>query len=368
MRLSNNSPTKAGTRASKFLLATVFLTAGVMTDVNAVTDSDPNQLREISTASLGANKTPNNPNLIKQKERKLDEVTAGTIMRSGVVYPKHKPLPELDRIREFLRQNRPATSAAEVAELIKGLQSGDPDALANFEKYMATYLAKSHGTRSAQIIDALNAIIDTPNMYKTDPHHAQRLLDKAFDKFITMDYNMKNDLDFSRTNLDGKFIAGLDLRKTGLGTEQLYTFSDWASTNVSGLDLSGVDFKEKNTTGTIFKHANLSNTDWSGKNMQNNNLTRANLSGANLSNTNLSGNSTARRANFNGSNLSGANGAGGNFELANFREANMQNSDFSNSNLRGANLSGANVEGANFEGAQRGGVIGCVPIKKGTEA
>jgi uncharacterized protein YjbI with pentapeptide repeats len=297
---------------------------------------------------------PDNKDMIKAKERKLSEVIEGTIMRSGVVYPKHKPLPETELDREFLRHGRPASTQREINELIKGLQSGDKDAIANFEKNMAKYLSKANGDRSEKLVDALNDIIDNPNKFKLNKGYAQSLLDKAFDKFITMDYNTKNDLDFSRTNLEGKFIAGLDLRKTKLSGNELGEFTDWANTNVSGLNLKDVNFTSKNTLGTIFKQANLENSTWTGKDMRGNNLSGANLKGANLSNTNLSGNTTARNANFQGANLGGTNASGGVFRSSNLSGANLSNSNFSGSDLRGANLAGANTSGANFSGARQG--------------
>jgi uncharacterized protein YjbI with pentapeptide repeats len=312
-------------------------------------------------AWVGGNQVggPKDPDSIKAKERKLEEVIAGTIMRSGVVFPKHKPLPQIEQAREFLRQGRPATTAAEVAELIKSLQEGDPKALANFEKHMAKYISKLNGNRSAELIGALNEVIDNPNAYKLRQGYAQNLLDKAFDQFIAMDYHTKNDLDFSRTNLEGKFIAGLDLRKTKLGTDQLHTFTDWAKTDVSGLDLTGMDFTNKNTTGTIFKSANLENSNWNGKNMTRNNLWGANLSGAQLQGADLSRNSTAKKANFSGANLTGATAHRGTFEGGSFQGAILTNADFSNSKLRGANLSGAETTGTNFTGAEFGDLPSC---------
>jgi len=302
---------------------------------------------------------PKDPDGIKAKERKLEEVIAGTMMRSGVVYPKHKPLPQIEQAREFLKQNRPATSAAEISELIKGLQEGDPKALANFEKHMAKYLSKLNGNRASQLISSLNEVIDNPNAFKLRQGYAQDLLDKSFDQFIGMDYHTKNDLDFSRTNLEGKFIAGLDLRKTKLGTDQLHSFTDWANTDVSGLDLTGMDFTNKATGGTIFRSANLQNSNWAEKNMTRNNLTGANLSGAQLQGANLSKNSTAKRANFSGADLTGANASGGTFEGGSLRNAILTNADFSKARLRGVDISGAEVTGTNFEGAQFGSLPNC---------
>jgi uncharacterized protein YjbI with pentapeptide repeats len=309
-------------------------------------------------AVSGDRAVPSNPDAIKAQERKLQEVIAGTIMRSGVVYPKHRPLPQIELDREFLRQNRPATNPAEIAELIKGLQSGDPDAIANFEQHMASYLAAGNGNRGKQIMDALNGVIDNPNAYKLNRGYAQSLLDRAFDAFVGMDHNSKADLDFSRINLDGRYIAGLDLRKTGLGTAQLSDFTDWANTNVSGLNLNGVDFTAKNTGGTIFRGSDLSNTTWGNKDMSSNNFTRANLSGADLAGANLAGNQTMGRANFSGANLTGATAGGGMFRDANLQNAILTDADFSNTDLRGARLSGANTTGTNFNGAQTGPSIG----------
>lgn len=323
----------------------------------AVVDTQGPSPQASSISALRSN--PNNPDQIKAKENKLKEVISGTIMRTGVVYPKHQPLPELDRIREFLRQGRPATTSAEIQELVKGLQAGDKDALENFEKHMGMYLANSSGTRAQQIIRALNGVIDSPNQFKLNQGYAQTLLDKAFDKFNTMDYNSKADLDFSRTNLDGKFIAGLDLRKTNLGSGQLQTFTDWANTDVSGLDLSGVNFTEKNTVGTVFEEANLSDSIWNNKDMSNNNLFKANLTGAKLIGANLSNNTTAERANFSGADLTGANGSGGTFRGANFSGAELGNANFSNSDLRGVNLNGANVPNTDFAGAVTGPAVDC---------
>ncbi|MEM7593746.1 MAG: pentapeptide repeat-containing protein [Cyanobacteria bacterium P01_A01_bin.83] len=101
--------------------------------------------------------------------------------------------------------------------------------------------------------------------------------------------------------------------------------------NLSGADLSGLDFGRKGGKGIIYNQR----IDFSG----------ANLSGANLSGTNLSW-AMIEFANLREANLSGANLDGVNFEGTCLIDAILTDANITGCSFPGADLTGANLTGA----------------------
>lgn len=102
---------------------------------------------------------------------------------------------------------------------------------------------------------------------------------------------------------------------------------DLSYTNLSGLNLYGVNLAQSNLYKTNLSNANLATVNLEGAI-----LSAANLSGANLNFANLSG------AILSAANLSGANLNYANLHRANLYLANLQNAILDNTILDGANL------------------------------
>jgi len=297
----------------------------------------------------GANLSPINPvnasddkgrgrgGITEEKKKKIiEETIEGTVMRSGVVYPIHAPIPAIDLARQFLREGRPAVSGNELRELVNGLTAGDPKALENFRAHMQSYLMDP--SKGPQLIGALNRAIDNPNAYKADPNFAKGVLREAFDKFLTLNGDARPNTDFSRVDLSGFMIAGTDLRATGLKANNLNQFSDRTGTNASGLDLKGVAWENKTVIDSIFSKSVLDNANFANKN-----LAGTSFADAYLKNANFSG-----AQNMGSSNFSGARAGGANFSGVSAPGANFNGADLSKANLSGANLQGADLRGANL--------------------
>jgi uncharacterized protein YjbI with pentapeptide repeats len=276
----------------------------------------------------------------EKKKKLMEEVTDGTLMRGGVVYSKHAPVPDIELARQFLTEGRPAASAAEMQELIKGLTTGERASLDNFRKFMDNYLMDSN--KGPQLVNALNKAIDNPNAYKADPTFAKGVLREAFDKFISLDGGSRPNTDFSRVDMDGMMIAGLDLRKTGLKANKLNYFQDWSGTNASGLDIRGVNWQDKTVTGSIFAGSIMENADFTGKN-----ISGTSFANAQLKNAKFNGTTTSSNTNFSGANARGAN----------FSGMEAPNGNFAGTDLRRANMNGANLSGADFRGADSRGMV-----------
>ena len=160
--------------------------------------------------------------------------------------------------------------------------------------------------------------------------------------------------------------------------------ADFYATNLSGLDLAGIDFKGANLTAAVLNRANLA-----GANLSRCNLTVSFAEGANLAGANLQGammfSMQLQGADLRGANLSGArligdlrranleqavltkmNGAAdmknqsmglmrANLVSANLKGANLSGSDFSRGDFSFSDLSGANLAGTKLSGAELSG-------------
>src|SRR5436190_1441548 len=169
-----------------------------------------------------------------------------------------------------------------------------------------------------------------------------------------------------------------------LGKASASAPADFYSKNLSGLDLSGIDFKGANLTAAVLNRsnltganlsrcnltvsfaegANLTNADLRGAMMFSMQLQGANLKGANLSGARLIGD--LRKANLEGSVLTKMDGAAdmknqsmglmrANIVSANLRGADLSGSDFSRADFSFSDLSGANLAGTRLSGAEFSG-------------
>jgi len=142
---------------------------------------------------------------------------------------------------------------------------------------------------------------------------------------------------------------------TQVGTCKLEPYAQCSGANLSGADLSHVNFYG----------ADLHNANLQGANLSYVRLQHANLQGANLSGTNMH-QVLAWRANVKSASLTGANLAGAVFTDANFdgsqldyahlqhleaTHASMQSANFAGSKLDGARLDHADLRHANFHSA-----------------
>jgi uncharacterized protein YjbI with pentapeptide repeats len=108
------------------------------------------------------------------------------------------------------------------------------------------------------------------------------------------------------------------------------------------LDLSGLDFQNKDLRHAIFRGSDLSGTNFCGANLHNADLSRTNLNGADFSNTNIRY-ADLRYSKLIGVNLSDANMYGSNLTYVDLTNANLHNTDLSNTDIRGVELTGANL-------------------------
>lgn len=124
--------------------------------------------------------------------------------------------------------------------------------------------------------------------------------------------------------------------------------ADLQNTDLSGKDLSncnldGINLANANLTGSNLSYSSLQNADLHGAVMRNTDLDQANLRKADLSASILTGASlnevSARYASFMGADLSQANLSDGNFQDANFRNSNMYVTQLRGTTLIGADFS-----------------------------
>ena len=130
--------------------------------------------------------------------------------------------------------------------------------------------------------------------------------------------------------------------------------------NLSGLNLSVVDFAEMDLSGAAFAYAHLNGANLLNANLENTNLNSARLNGvkgrrarlntADLANASLI-EAKLEEASFSGSLLSKANFSGADLRRANFAAANLSEANLSEANLSEANLSEANLSQANLSRA-----------------
>lgn len=124
-------------------------------------------------------------------------------------------------------------------------------------------------------------------------------------------------------------------------------------------DISNVDFTDRNLVNVFLDSANAQGSNFTGANLGGSFLmdadfTNANLSGANLSGSSLRNailvNANLTGADLQGTTLTGANLHGANLTGANLNRADLTDADLSWSYLAGARLDNAIINNANFIG------------------
>lgn len=341
---------------NRSLLSPAFLLTGLV-----FLSSSPSQaVSTSSSSSSGAITVERGSGAMSEdkKERLLKDTVNGTVMRSGVVYPIHAPIPAIDLARAFLREGRPAASTNEIRELMNGLTSGDPKALENFRRHMDTYLMDP--SKGPQLIGALNKAIDNPNAYKADPTFAQGVLRESFENFLSLDGEDRPNTDFSRVNLDGFTVSGADLRQTGLKGNKLDYFTDWTGTNASGLDLKEVNWQGKTIAGSIFRESILEEANFAGMNIGGANFDKAFLFKAKFNGATNLGNASFKDAKAQQANFGGIAGLNGDFNGADLSNADFRGSSGLGTDFRNANLSEILGGLPNFINALYGNnILGC---------
>ena len=113
--------------------------------------------------------------------------------------------------------------------------------------------------------------------------------------------------------------------------------TDFRGSKLSTISLNGARLKKVVFDGSIFRQANLNNSNLTGSSFASVNLTLANLESANLSQVNFQL-ACLIEANLRKCNLERANFEGANLQEADLRGANLANASFAFADLRGAKL------------------------------
>jgi uncharacterized protein YjbI with pentapeptide repeats len=161
-------------------------------------------------------------------------------------------------------------------------------------------------------------------------------------------------LNLSGLNLSVIDFAGMDLSGAA------FTYAHLNGANLLEANLENATFNSARLNGVKGRRVRLDQADLANASMIEAKLEEASFTGAVLTRTNLSG-ADLRRANLseatlNGTNLSeadltGANLANANLSQANLSRAILRDTDLSHTDLRGAVLGGAKLEGARLDGA-----------------
>jgi uncharacterized protein YjbI with pentapeptide repeats len=142
--------------------------------------------------------------------------------------------------------------------------------------------------------------------------------------------------------LRGADLTGLKLFKVDLSGADLSEV-DFSETSLYQANLSGANLCKANFSTAILQEANLSGASLIEANLKDKKFPKTNLSGSDLSRANLSGAKFYRSTNLNFANFKAAN-----LSNSDLRELNLRNSNFSGANLSEANLSDTNLNSVNF--------------------
>jgi len=176
----------------------------------------------------------------------------------------------------------------------------------------------------------------------------------------------------------GKDLSNGRLLLAELGNQNLsgadLSGSNLLLANLSGADLRGAKLTRSDSRGVIFSSARLERCEFRGANLTSGEILQvprprapvssgaeltttfgADLSGLDFREANLSG-TELLRANLLGSNLSGADLRRANLMASNLSDANLQGADLSGASLIGAGVSGADLRQAKFSQADLSGV------------
>lgn len=168
----------------------------------------------------------------------------------------------------------------------------------------------------------------------------QDLSDVDFRRAIFTATNL-SDADLTDANLSEAWLEESNLRGADL------TRTDFSHANLKGADLQDADMED-----TVFSHADLSSVSLLRANVNDTKFNGADLSYAVLSKLNLSGEDFSRATlvgvNLAGINLSGADLTGADLSKSNLESANLSEADLSGADLSRCNLSESNVAGADL--------------------
>jgi quinoprotein dehydrogenase-associated probable ABC transporter substrate-binding protein len=203
-------------------------------------------------------------------------------------------------------------------------------------------IARALAAAAALLLAAPSGAADWTGYEKLTREQVVAALDAASDSVPASFYAM---------NLSGLDLSGIDFKRANL-----------AAAVLNGADLSGANLSRCNLTVSFAEGANLARADLRGAVMFSMQLQGANLKGANLSQARLIGD--LRRANLEQAVLAKTDGAAdmknqsmglmranivsASLKGADLRGADFSRADFSFSDLSGANLSGARLAGAEF--------------------
>ncbi len=136
--------------------------------------------------------------------------------------------------------------------------------------------------------------------------------------------------------------------------EKITNGESFQGVDLSGIDVSEVDFRSNELGGPCEKPADFSRANLHMVNLNSANLSGANLSGAALSDAELCGidlhNADLSQADLHNADLENADLHG-----ANFNQADLHGADLKKADLHGAHLQGANLQGARIQGGHLGG-------------
>ena len=223
--------------------------------------------------------------------------------------------------------------------------------------------------RNFDNLNLQNAVFDKADLSNTSFKNAN--IDGA--RFVFANLNNSNLLD--RTNLSGVNLVGIDLSNTSLKGKDLtganLSFADLSEHDLTGTNLSnsilwrtnlsGIDLSSATITNVVSRYANLSESKLPDS-LANNNFDLAKLTNINFAGKDLSG-SSFNRVELDGSDMQDTNLSDAEFVQVDFTKiknkslagANLSGSSFAHSNLSGINLSGAILVGTNFNAANLSG-------------
>ena len=223
--------------------------------------------------------------------------------------------------------------------------------------------------RNFDNLNLQNAVFDKADLSNTSFKNAN--IDGA--RFVFADLDNSNLLD--RTNLSGVNLVGIDLSNTSLKGKDLsganlsyvdLSEHDLAGTNLSNsilwrTNLSSIDLGSTTLANVFSRYANLSESKLPDS-LANNNFNLAKLTNINFAGKDLSG-SSFNRVELDGSDMQNTNLNNAEFVQVDFTKiknkslagANLVSTSFANSNLSGINLSGAILVGTNFNAANLSG-------------
>jgi len=152
-------------------------------------------------------------------------------------------------------------------------------------------------------------------------------------------------VDFSGCNLQGTSFFGSVL------TECNFSDTNLANTSFRFCELNQADFSRAKLNKTVFAYSKMQNAVFADLDASTCHFETVKFIEAKLMRTNFSGAKLQYHNDFPKADLTGANLSGANLYYSRFQGANLKNVSFRNANLHLADFTGANLEGTDFTGA-----------------